>query len=191
MSGERAHYELEAGNLRTAGDLLQSMELSPNGSRLLPEQVWDAADIPERELFFGKPSGGACPLVWEHSEYLKLVRSLHDGKIFDQHRQTVNRYRVEQRRPIYWNWRFNNNCRSMPLGKNLRIEVRCSALAHWSDDQWHSTHGVKTRDSGLGMHFAALATSHLEGGRQLVFTLFWLQVEEGTDFSVTIEFRRP
>jgi GH15 family glucan-1,4-alpha-glucosidase len=58
MSGERAHYELEAGNLRTAGDLLQSMELSPNGSRLLPEQVWDAADIPERELFFGKPRAG-------------------------------------------------------------------------------------------------------------------------------------
>ena len=80
LAGERAHYELAAGNISGAQELLRVMELSTNGSRLLPEQVWDTADIPDRELFLGKPSGSACPLVWAHSEYIKLVRSLKDGK---------------------------------------------------------------------------------------------------------------
>ena len=189
LSGERAHYELQAGNLAAARELLRSIEMSNNGSRLLPEQLWDAADIPERELFFGQPSGAACPLVWAHAEYIKLVRSLRDGKIFDQPPQTVQRYRVEQRKAVYCNWRFNNKCRSVPAGKNLRIEVLSPALVHWSDDQWRTPHDLRTRESGLGTHFADLDTSHLEPGRQVVFTFYWPQARhwEGTDFSVTVE----
>src|SRR5258705_4386508 len=89
LAGERAHYELEAGNVGTAKELLKVMESSTHSSWLLPEQVWDGVDIPERELFLGKPSGSACPLVWAHAEYIKLVRSLKDGKLFDQPPQTV------------------------------------------------------------------------------------------------------
>ena len=92
LAGERAHYELAAGNRATAEELLATMEHSADTSRLIPEQVWDGKDIPERELFAGKPSGSACPLVWAHSEYIKLRRSLLDGRIFDQPKQTVERY---------------------------------------------------------------------------------------------------
>lgn len=67
-----------------AEELLRVMEFSTEGGRLIPEQVWDAADIPARELFTGKPTFAACPLVWAHSEYIKLRRSLRDGRIFDQ-----------------------------------------------------------------------------------------------------------
>src|SRR5713226_2082655 len=76
LAGERAHYELAAGRPKAAGELLKVMELSSEGGRLIPEQVWDSADIPAFELFRGKPSGSACPLVWAHSEYIKLRRSL-------------------------------------------------------------------------------------------------------------------
>ena len=78
LAGERAHYELAAGKRKMAEDLLNGMELSTDGSRLIPEQVWDAASIPERELFLGQGTGSACPLVWAHSEYIKLRRSLRD-----------------------------------------------------------------------------------------------------------------
>ncbi|MGH9529692.1 MAG: glucan 1,4-alpha-glucosidase [Terriglobales bacterium] len=74
LAGERAHYELAAGRRDQAEELLKVMEYSTHGTRLLPEQVWDQPDIPERELRFGKPSGSACPLVWAHSEYIKLRR---------------------------------------------------------------------------------------------------------------------
>src|SRR5437879_2109669 len=189
LSGERAHYELAAGNTSAAQDLLRAVECSTNGSRLLPEQVWDSADIPERELFLGKPSGSACPLVWAHSEYIKLVRSIKDGKIFDQPLQTVQRYRVEQRKSVYWEWRFNNKCRIVSSGKELRIALMASATVHWSDDGWQTVHDRATRDTGLGIYVADIPTHRLDPGRTVVFTFFWHQAQhwEGVDFSVTIQ----
>ena len=102
------------------------MELSTEGGRLIPEQVWDADDIPALELFRGKPTGSACPLVWAHSEYIKLRRSLRDGKIFDQPPQTVQRYQVERKKSAYFEWRFNNKCRTMSAGKEAAPDVACA-----------------------------------------------------------------
>ncbi|HZR64219.1 MAG TPA: glucan 1,4-alpha-glucosidase [Terriglobales bacterium] len=189
LAGERAHYELDAGNTKGAEDLLRTLSLSANGSRLLPEQVWDAADIPGRELFLGKASGSACPLVWAHSEYIKLVRSLKDGKIFDQPPQTVKRYRVEKRKANQWEWRFNNKCRIVPAGKILRIAVQAPAMVHWSRDGWQTAHDLQTQDSGLGIYFADLPTNTMDPGHTVVFTFFWTNVQhwEGADFSVIIQ----
>ena len=188
LAGERAHYELAAGNVGVAQDLLKSVEYSTNGSRLLPEQVWDSPDIADRELFLGKPSGSACPLVWAHSEYIKLVRSLKDGKIFDQPAQTVKRYQIEKRAAEYCEWRYNNKCRTAPAGKSLRIALLSPALVHWSDSNWQTTHDTNTRGTGVGVHVADLPTAALEAGRTLLFTFYWLDSQqwEGTDFSVTI-----
>jgi glucoamylase len=189
LAGERAHYELSAGNLNGAQELLKSVEFSTGISRLLPEQVWDNADIPDRELFLGKPSGSACPLVWAHSEYIKLVRSLKDGKIFDQPPQTVKRYCVEHRKARYWSWRFNNKCRTMPRGKSLRIALLAPATVHWSSNSWQTAQDTSTRDMEIGIHFADLPTSELDPGHGVVFTFYWQHEQrwEGVDFTVTIE----
>ena len=90
LAGERAHYELAAGRSASAEALLGVMENSTGTSRLIPEQVWDTDDIPERELFAGKASGSACPLVWAHSEYIKLRRSLADGRPLTSLRKRSN-----------------------------------------------------------------------------------------------------
>ncbi|MCL4476792.1 MAG: glycoside hydrolase family 15 protein, partial [Nitrospirae bacterium] len=74
LTGERAHYELAAGRRAEAERLSRTMEAFANEGGMISEQVWDAPDIPERELFFGRPSGSAMPLVWAHSEYVKLRR---------------------------------------------------------------------------------------------------------------------
>jgi len=60
LAGERAHYELAAGSADSAEALLGVMEDSSGASRLIPEQVWDTDDLPQRELFAGKGSGSAC-----------------------------------------------------------------------------------------------------------------------------------
>ena len=189
LSGERAHYELDAGNKTVAEELLRAMSLSSNGSRLLPEQVWDAADIPDRELFFGKASGSACPLVWAHAEYIKLVRSLKDGKIFDQPPQTVKRYRVEKRRANYWEWRFNNKCRLVPKGKTLRIAVQAPVVVHWSNDGWQTAYDLPAKDTGLGIYVADLPTKSMDSGHTVIFTFYWPEAQrwEGADFSVNIQ----
>ena len=92
LAGERAHYELAAGRPEVAVHLLGVMRAQASDGGMLPEQVWDGDDIPERELFNGRPSGGAMPLVWAHAEYAKLVRSLHDGRVYDMPQQAYARY---------------------------------------------------------------------------------------------------
>ena len=188
LAGERAHYELAAGRPKAAEELLTTIELSTAGCRLIPEQVWDSADIPALELFLGKPTGSACPLVWAHSEYIKLRRSLRDGKIFDQSTHTVNRYVLEKHTASHFEWRFNNKCRSMPRGKKLRVVLPSSARVHWSLDGWKSTQDTDTRDP-LGMFVADLPTEQLATGQQVVFTFYWLDAQrwEGVDYMVGIE----
>ncbi|HEX7390986.1 MAG TPA: glucan 1,4-alpha-glucosidase, partial [Acidiphilium sp.] len=99
LTGERAHYAIAADDLAGAERLKATIEGCSSEGGLLPEQVWDADDIPEHELFRGRPSGSAMPLVWAHAEYVKLLRSLRDGAIFDLPPQTVRRYLVEKTRP--------------------------------------------------------------------------------------------
>lgn len=189
LAGERAHYAMAAGHRDEAEALLTVMENSTAGqSRLLPEQVWDSADIPALELFRGKPSGSACPLVWAHSEYIKLRRSIRDGKIFDQPPQTVQRYLKEKHIRQIFGWRFNNKTRSIPRNKTLRIALLLPARVHWSIDNWQTAHDTATRDTGLDVHILDLPTASLPVNGQVVFTFFWPNENrwEGTDYRVTI-----
>jgi glucoamylase len=189
LAGERAHYEIAAGRPQAAEELLRVMEFSTEGGRLIPEQIWDAPAIPARELFPGKPSGSACPLVWAHSEYIKLRRSLRDGRVFDQPHQTVQRYLVEKTKSTHFGWRFNNKCRTMPQGKQLRLVLPALAQVRWSLDNWRTLQETNTRDTGLGAYVADLPANQLPAGSEIVFTFYWPQEQrwEGTNFSVVVE----
>ena len=189
LAGERAHYELAAGRMEAAEALLEVMELSTEGSRLIPEQVWDGIDIPAAELFIGRPSGSACPLVWAHSEYIKLRRSLRDKKIFDQPPQTVQRYLVEKKKSSHFSWKFNHKCKSMPRGKTLRLELLSPALVHWSIDDWKTAQDLKTRDTGLGVYAADIPSERLASGAEVIFTFYWENKDhwEGRDYFVIVE----
>ena len=189
LTGERAHYELAAGRVRVAEHLAQAMETIAGDPGLLPEQVWDSADIPDRDLFIGHASGSAMPLVWAHAEYLKLCRSLLDGHIFDQPPQTVQRYLVNQSTSDRIIWRFNNKVRAMPTDKTLRVETLAPAIVHWSVDDWRTTHDTQTRDTTIGVHVADLGTRHLCRGHRVHFTFYWPEVDrwEEVDFLVCIE----
>lgn len=92
LAGERAHYEIARGNRDEAKRLLHVLTRQTSNGGMLPEQVWEAGDIPERCLINGKPSGSAMPLVWAHAETLKLIRSLEDNRVWDMPPQTVERY---------------------------------------------------------------------------------------------------
>jgi glucoamylase len=189
LAGERAHYEIAAGRPQVAEELLRVMEFSTEGGRLIPEQVWDAADIPERELFAGKPTGSACPLVWAHSEYIKLRRSLREGRVFDQPPQAAQRYLVENKKSACFAWRLNNKCRSMPQGKKLRLVLTNPALVHWSSDHWQASRDIYTHDTGLGTWLADLPVEQSSAGSEIVFTFYWLREQrwEGADYSVAVE----
>lgn len=188
LTGERAHYELAAGRAEIAKQLLAAMESFANESGLISEQVWDSPDIAERELHFGRPSGSAMPLVWAHAEYLKLRRSLHDGRLFDQPPQTVQRYLKEKTVSPRLTWRYNHKLRSLPPEKLLRIELMAPAVIHWTADDWKTCQDLKTHDAGLGIHMADLPTQSLPEGKQIKFTFYWPDAShwEGNDFMIRI-----
>ena len=190
LTGERAHYELAAGRDKDAARLLATVESFANEGGLIPEQIWDTSDIPSRKLYLGRPSGSAMPLVWAHAEYVKLVRSLRDQRVFDMPPQTVQRYVVQKTGSPHAIWRFNHKLRTIRAGQILRVETLAPALVHWSADDWRTVRDTKTRDSGLGMHWADLPTEKLPDGTTLVFTFDWMEVHrwEGRDFFVVIEF---
>ncbi len=189
LTGERAHYELACGNTAASKGLLKTLESFAGEGGLLPEQIWDSPDIPAKELFFGKPSGSAMPLVWAHAEYIKLVRSLEENAVFDTPPQTVQRYIKDKHPSACASWRFNHKIRSMNRGLKLRIEVLAPAVIHWSSDNWTTVHDVKTEDTHLGMHASDIDASEMNSGDRILFTFYWKDSNkwEGTDFSVLID----
>jgi len=188
LTGERGHYELMAGREEKAKELKAAMQYFSNEGGLISEQVWDQPDIPARELYFGRPSGSAMPLVWAHAEYLKLQRSLLDGQVFDLPPQTVDRYIKQNTKSMLALWRFNHKIQKMESGKILRIESLTEAVIHWSDDDWQTTSDAKTVDTKLGIHYADLPTMGLPKGGSVQFTFYWPEAGcwEGVNFIVRV-----
>ncbi len=188
LTGERAHYELAANNHRYAAELKETMERFANSNGLYPEQVWDSEDIPEHDLYKGKATGSATPLAWAHAEYLKLLRSQKDGRIFDMPEQTVKRYLRDNTTSDKRAWRFNNKLRQIPAGKNLRIETLSACTIHYSIDGWKTSKDINSSDSGLGIYIADLPTGGLNKDEVVEFTFYWTQAKdwENRNFSVTV-----
>lgn len=188
LTGERAHYELAAGNYREARRLLAALERFGGRTGLLSEQIWDSQDIPAMNLFAGRATGSARPLVWAHSEHVKLLRSLRDQAIFDMPPQTVQRYLIDNTPSEYATWRLNMIRDTIPIGQTLRIETYEPVQVHWSSDNWLSVQDQKSCDTGLGIHITDLPTEHLSQDSRVAFTLFWTEKDrwEGKDFGVQI-----
>ena len=188
LTGERAHFELAAGDVAKAEQLRRSFAAFANEGGLLPEQTWDSADLPDRELFFGRPAGSAMPLVWAHAEYVKLLRSLRDGRVFDLPQQTVQRYLVDNVPSPRSIWSFSHKIRDVVAGMMLRVTTMDAARIHWTRDHWSTVEDAMTTPSGLGPHWVDLPTMDCLAGTQIEFTMYWLAAGrwEGNDFSVSV-----
>jgi glucoamylase len=186
--GERAHYELAAGNVASARQLLATMETLAGDTGLISEQVWDSPPIPERQLCPGRASGSARPLVWAHAEHVKLIRSLADGAVFDTPPQTVQRYLKDKTGSPHQAWRFDCQIAELPQEKILRIETFAPACVRWTRDGWEASADTTSRDTGLGLFVTDLSTSELPVGSVVMFTFHWPVVGrwEQENFSVAV-----
>jgi glucoamylase len=156
LTGERAHYELARGRPDLAASLLRTMEAFANSGGMLPEQVWDQADVPERGLVRGAASGSAAPLGWAHAEYVKLCRSLADGTIFDRPAHAYQRY-VRGRSPSrVCTWWPGTSPAPIGSGKTLRVALTAPGIVEWTMDGWRSSSLVHATDSGVGVFYADL-----------------------------------
>ena len=69
------------------------MERFANEGLMLPEQVFDGVGVElGHPVAMGRGTNSATPLAWAHAEYVKLLRSLADGRVFDLYAPVQARY---------------------------------------------------------------------------------------------------
>lgn len=168
LTGERGHYELVAG--RDPLPHLTAMAAMASTGGMLPEQVWDAPDIPQLGLLTGHASGSAMPLAWAHAEFVKLAVSREINRPFDRPQAVWQRY--GGRRPSITRavWSQAAPVSRMPPGVPLLVCLLDAGRIRWSADGWRTTIEERTHDSGLGLHVAGLETSKLPQGARLELT---------------------
>jgi glucoamylase len=184
LTGERAHYELAAG--RDPLPFIEAMEKFANEGGMLPEQLWDADDLPDGKMKRGSPTGSAMPLCWAHAEYLSLVRSHKDGVCFDLIEPVYQRYAKAGTGSKIEIWTLAHQPQRIAQGKTLRIITEKDAAIHWSFDGWATVNDLVTRDVGFGCCFGDLPSDQLQAGARILFTLLWQEGWEGKDFQVEI-----
>jgi glucoamylase len=187
LGGERAHYELAAGN--GVIPLIASYEKFATCGQMMPEQVWDAADIPERSMRLGQPAGSAVPLVWAHAEYLKLLRSAVDGKVFDCIDPVYRRYcGVEgrkRRRTDVEIYSRRRPIQRMEAGRKLRILDEGMFDVVWSDDGWQTKHSTPSRAIGSAGFYAEIAPA--AGSSAVEWTLHWPDQDGWLGYNVNVK----
>lgn len=164
LTGERAMYELANGNKDAAEELCRNLVNFAGVGGLLPEQIWDSSDIPERSLFNGHSSGSAKPLTWAHAEYITLLRSLSDGKAFGVPEQTLERY-VENTHPSKIAiWHPGDRIRTIRQGQVLRIQQTVPFTLTFQNKRQEATHL-------LGIYYIDIGTQIFPTGTEVRFTL--------------------
>jgi glucoamylase len=187
LTGERAHFELSAG--RNVKPFIRAIEGFASKTGLLPEQVWDDPDRPDAYMFLGRPTGSAMPLMWAHAEYIKLLRSVSDGRVFDLVPEVASRY-LEDRKTcqLFEIWKPNRQARSVKRGFTLRIQVPAAFRLHWSANEWQSVQDSPSSPQVLGFHFVDIPISDAQHA-PIRFTFFWTIEDrwEGRDYVVAVE----
>ena len=166
LTGERAHYELAAG--RDVRAFITAMEKFASSSGMLPEQIWDAPDLPQANMFLGKPCGAAMPLMWAHAEYIKLLRSVAEGQVFDRIPLVADRYLNKKGRSDLEIWKASRRVREIAAGKVLRVQALGDFRLQWAIDGANPQESASV-PSGLGLSYIDIATSAGQTAVQFTF----------------------
>jgi glucoamylase len=177
LGGERAHYELAAGH--DVKPLITAYERFSSIGGMLPEQVWDHADMPQEGLYEGRSAGSAQPLVWAHAEYLKLLRSVVDGKIFDTVSVVAERYAVPPGTRTFRStidiFQLARPIQVIKAGWTLRIVDPKRFDVTYTLDDWKTTQFASSKVVGYPGCFVDIATPERapDQAGTLIFTMHW------------------
>jgi glucoamylase len=186
LTGERGHYELAAG--RDARPYLRAMEGFASSTGLLPEQVWDGDDLPQALMYRGRPTGAAMPLMWAHAEYIKLLRSIRDGVVFDLIPEVAEHFQRRRSRQSLEIWKFNRQITTVAPGCKLRIIADHPFILHWTMDEWRDRRDLPSTLSHQDLSYADLEIPR-EQSAPVRFTFRWSDDGrwEGRDYIVAMK----
>jgi glucoamylase len=177
LGGERAHYELAAGNDVT--ELIRAYESFASAGGMFPEQVWDHDDLPSEGMYFGKSAGSAQPLVWAHAEYLKLLRSVTDGRGIDMIPAVEERYLAKERsfRSSIEIFQMTRPISRIQAGHRLRMLDANRFRVVFSGDGWATNSSIDSQGAGRFGFYIDMPTP--AAGGTLSFTIYW--AAQGTE----------
>ncbi len=186
LTGERGHYALRAG--ADPMPYIEAMEQLSGATGLIPEQVWDQPFWKDGRNYFGRPTGSANPLAWAHAEYIKLVRSAVDGRVFDLPHEVEKRYagkRARLNKLVMWT--FNYPIPTAAPGETLRIYSGAPFTLRFSLDDWAHLQDVDATATELSIHYVdvPLPPDQRAPAR---FTFRWKEKGnwQGCDYAVTV-----
>jgi glucoamylase len=185
LVGERGHHALALG--KDPLPYLVAMNAMAGASGLLPEQVWDAAPLPEYGLKPGRPSGSAMPLAWAHAEFVKLAASHALGRVVDRPQSVWRRYAGNRPDATTWVWTPGAPISRVPPGKDLLILLPLPARLHLGFEGWSNIQDLTSMPLGLELHGINLSSSLLAGHHRLDFTWQWWEGDwVGEDFHIEL-----
>ena len=117
------------------------------------------------------------PLVWAHAEYVKLLRSLTDGAVFDTPPHAARRYLRDKRKARCRPWREDCPVAGIPAGCALRLDFAEPQIVVYTRDDWATQVKAETKDTGIGLFVAEIPTDGMTAGQRIVFT--WRDAQTG------------
>ncbi len=124
-------------------------------------------------MFLGRPTGSAMPLMWAHAEYIKLLRSVSDGHVFDLIPEVANRYLGDRKAcQLFEIWKPNRQVRVVKRGSTLRIQVPARFRLHWTGDEWRTVNDTVSATTAFGVEFVDIPITAAQQA-PIRFTFFW------------------
>jgi glucoamylase len=141
---------------------------------LVPEQVWDQpplqprGGVPSRPLLTGTPTLSATPLVWGHSELIKLVATRSTGRPIERLDVVAARYAAPSQ-PTTTYWRTTAPVHHLRPGCDLVVEDLEPFTLHFGHDGWTDVTDRESTPRPFGMHAVRLSTAETSGWKSLQF----------------------
>jgi glucoamylase len=126
------------------------------------------------------------PLVWAHSEYLRLLRSCHDKAVFDLIPEVERRYLKDKPRSKCEFWMPKHPIRFARRNCALRVCAPENFRLRWSADNWTTWQDTDSNPTGIGAEFCDLPEQAVAAGVE--FTFYWTSrdVWEGSNHQVEV-----
>ncbi|HKW73019.1 MAG TPA: glycoside hydrolase family 15 protein [Candidatus Dormibacteraeota bacterium] len=185
LTGERARHFFSMG--LPAAELLRSLEGFAGQGLMLPEQLWDGPDIPNRGLQFGKPSGSASPLGWAHAEYLELLVTVALAGFPDIVMPARRRYAEGAGLKPPFVWSHKHQITRIAAGRSLKVQLPRPGDVHYTFDGWKSHVELPAADTTLGVWVAEVPCDTLPVGTEFQWTAHYMTGWEGRNFSLKVE----
>ena len=163
---------------------IESARLTCGFPALIATEHWAAA------IFrLGRPTGSAMPLMWAHAEYIKFLRSVSDGRVFDLIPDVAGRYLGDRKAcQLFEIWKTNRRVRAVKKGYTLRVQASDSFRLRWTGDEWTTVKDTPSSATTLGIEFVDIPIIAAQRA-PIRFTFLWTKSNswEGRDYVVEIK----